>query len=322
MELCKKTNAMKKLISVATLFLYCLGVAAQGMIAEKEELAWPQADGEEKKVSHPVPYTLKNIELPNGLRMEYAEQGDWNGIPVVFLHGLSDSWHSYELVLPHLPSSVHAFALTLRGHGNSGRPPEGYLPRHFSDDVAAFIKTLKLGRVVVVGHSMGATVAQHFVLDHGHLVSGFVLVGSFASYQRNPAMVEFSREVAGLTDPVGFTFAEAFQKSTISIPVPPAYLDTMIHETMKLPARVFQEALGGLMASDYTAELKNVRKPALLLWGENDALVPGADQQKLKKILGNATLITYPGTGHAVHWEQPQLFTADLMRFLNELGRQ
>ena len=87
-------------------------------------------------------FAVTSTELPNRVRLEYVEHGDPSGIPMVLLHGLSDSWHSYERVLPHLPASIHAFALSQRGHGDSERPESGYSPRDFAADVAAFAERL------------------------------------------------------------------------------------------------------------------------------------------------------------------------------------
>src|SRR3712207_1254388 len=96
---------------------------------------------------------IKTVELPNRVRLEYAEQGDPSGVPVVLLHGITDSWRSFERVLPHLPPSIHAFALSQRGHGDSDRPASGYRPRDFAADLGAFVDALGLGPVVVAGHS-------------------------------------------------------------------------------------------------------------------------------------------------------------------------
>ncbi|MEQ9814027.1 MAG: alpha/beta fold hydrolase [Azospirillaceae bacterium] len=78
---------------------------------------------------------------------------------MLLLHGLSDSWRSFELALPHLPDSIRVFALSLRGHGDSRRPEAGYHFRDFAADVAAFMDALDLESTVVVGHSMGSAVA-------------------------------------------------------------------------------------------------------------------------------------------------------------------
>jgi non-heme chloroperoxidase len=60
------------------------------------------------------------IELP------YVEQGNPSGVPVVMLHGVTDSWRSFEPVLPRLPDDIRAVAVTQRGHGDAPKPESGY----------------------------------------------------------------------------------------------------------------------------------------------------------------------------------------------------
>src|SRR5512134_1726307 len=105
---------------------------------------------------------IKTAELPANVRLPYVEQGDESGVPVVMLHGVTDSWHSFELVLPRLPESIRAFALTQRGHGDASRPDSGYRYTDLAADVAAFMDVHQLKSAVVVGHSMGSSVAQRF----------------------------------------------------------------------------------------------------------------------------------------------------------------
>ena len=64
---------------------------------------------------------VKSVELPGRVTLQYVERGETAGTPVIFLHGVTDSWRSFEPVLPHLPGSIRAFALSLRGHGDSSR---------------------------------------------------------------------------------------------------------------------------------------------------------------------------------------------------------
>ena len=75
---------------------------------------------------------VKSIELSSEVRLPYVEQGDISGTPVIFLHAIADSWHSFERVLPHLPDSIHAFVVTQRGHGDASRPADGYRPDDFA----------------------------------------------------------------------------------------------------------------------------------------------------------------------------------------------
>lgn len=102
---------------------------------------------------------VRSIALSTGVTLQYAEHGDPSGVPVVFLHGVTDSWRSFERVLDQLPSTIRAIALTQRGHGDSSRPDTGYRYTDMSGDLRAFMDALELPSAVVVGHSMGASVA-------------------------------------------------------------------------------------------------------------------------------------------------------------------
>jgi pimeloyl-ACP methyl ester carboxylesterase len=73
------------------------------------------------------------------------------------------------------------------------------------------------------------------------------------------------------------------------------------------------------MEEDVTAELPRIAAPALLLWGERDALVGRADQDAIVRGIPDATLLTYAGIGHAVHWEAPERVAADLRDFLRRI---
>ena len=102
----------------------------------------------------------RSVKLRTGVTLDYAEQGNPAGLPVVLLHGYTDSWRSFTRVLPHLSLSLRVFAPSQRGHGDSDRPIGGYAPKDFSTDLAAFLAAFGLPRAVIVGHSMGAYVAQ------------------------------------------------------------------------------------------------------------------------------------------------------------------
>lgn len=264
----------------------------------------------------------KSVNLRSGITLSYAEQGNPTGVPVIFLHGLTDSLHSFDLLMPHLPPSIHAFALSQRGHGNSSRPMTGYSMSDFAADVAEFIAEFDLGPAVLVGHSMGTAVAQRFALDFPEILRGLVLIGSFVSYADNAVMVEFWPEVEALVDPIDANFALAFQESTLAKPITPSYLETVVAESLKLPARVWKAAMAGIMASDVTDSLSRITAPTLLLWGEQDAFVPSSDQDLQLTSIPNATLEVLPATGHAVHWEEPARVAALLIAFIDQITGQ
>jgi non-heme chloroperoxidase len=72
------------------------------------------------------------------------------------------------------------------------------------------------------------------------------------------------------------------------------------------------------MADDFSSELHKITAPTLLVWGEQDALVPRSDQHAQLAAITDSQLEVYEGTGHSVHWEQPERFTNDLVNFIEE----
>lgn len=263
----------------------------------------------------------KVIELPNKVKLEYVETGKSTGVPVIFLHGITDSWQSFKLVLPHLPKSIHAFAVTLRGHGDSDKPPAGYLPDDFANDIAAFMEIQKISEAYIVGHSMGSTIAQRFLLSYPAKVKGVVLIGAFAGYPGNASISEFYQAVIKLEDPIDQSFANDFQLSTTATPVPESYFNTMVGESLKVPAFVWRAALEGLIAVNYTEQLVAARKRVAIFWGAADSFCPRTDQDKLLAAISGSSLIVYEGTGHALHWEEPRRFANDLVTFIEDEGK-
>ena len=122
-------------------------------------------------MTNAIEQATKQIKLENGIVLPYMEQGDTDGVPVVFLHGGTDSWHSFEPLLPFLPSTIRAFSVTQRGHGDAGRPAAGYAMADFAADVRQFAEALDLRPIIVVGHSMGSMVGQKIALDYPELLS-------------------------------------------------------------------------------------------------------------------------------------------------------
>jgi non-heme chloroperoxidase len=263
---------------------------------------------------------LRQVTLANGLTLECAERGEPGGVPVLLLHGITDSWRSFEPVLPWLPGHWHTIAVSQRGHGGSARPAGGFGTRDFAADAAALIEALELPPVVVVGHSMGAAVALRLAIDRPELVRGVVAAGGFASFSDKAELVAFIGSILALGDTVPREVAERFQRDTLAGPVADGLIETMVDECLRTPAAVWRAAFAGLLEDDFSAELGSVRVPVLLTWGDADAFAPEADQQRLARELQLATRRVYPGVGHALHWERPERFALDLVRFVGGLA--
>jgi len=248
--------------------------------------------------------------------LPYVEQGDATGVPVVMLHGVTDSWRSFEHVLPHLPDDIRAIAVTQRGHGDAPKPESGYRIQNLAGDVVDLLDGLGIERAVLVGHSMGSWVAQQVAIDTPERVTGLVLAGSFGGRPGDdPEMQAFAAEMMSVRDPVTDEIARDFQESTIVSPLPPAQMDEFVLESLKVPARVWNQAFAGFLEVDQAAGLAQLSVPALLVWGEQDAFIPRAVQDELLETVPDVRLEVYEGVGHAVHWEQPLRFARNVAAF-------
>lgn len=270
-----------------------------------------------------APLIARSVPLPTGATLQYVEHGSTRGVPVVFLHGVTDSWGSFEGQLSRLPDSVHAFALSQRGHGDSSRPASGYRMDDLAADVEAFMDALGVRSAVIVGHSMGSIVAQQFAIDHPERVLGLALMGAAPGMRRNQAAWElWNSNVATLTDPIDPAFVTGFQQSTLARPVPDGLLEAVVLESLKVPARVWRAAFAAFLELDLVPELRRIDAPALVAWGDRDAICLRDDQQALVDGIAGSRLIVYPGGGHAFHWEEPAVFAADLVAFVHSIPSQ
>jgi pimeloyl-ACP methyl ester carboxylesterase/tetratricopeptide (TPR) repeat protein len=282
--------------------------------------AEPAREGTVARTSVKEAIMVKSISLPHGVTLQYAERGKPSGVPVLFLHGVTDSWRSFEPVLDRLPDTIRAFAITQRGHGGSSKPDHGYRYADMSQDVRGFMDALGLPAAVIVGHSMGGMVAQRFAADYPDRVAGLVLMGAFRTIGTSPDIREFwNATLATLADPVDPAMVREFQVSTLARPVPPEFLETVVSESLQVPARVWRDTFDGfLQTPDFTGELATLAAPTLIAWGERDTYARRPDQDALKTAIAGSRLITYSGAGHAFHWEDPDRFASDLVAFIYE----
>ncbi|HEY7688875.1 MAG TPA: alpha/beta hydrolase, partial [Dongiaceae bacterium] len=185
---------------------------------------------------------MPRIVISTGVTLDYAEAGNPQGQPILFVHGYLDSRRIWDFALPHLPQQYRHIFVSQRGFGDADKPPKDELTQtHYVKDLEAFLAALKIPRTVVVGHSMGGLIAHYFAIRNPDKVSKLVLVGT-APTAANSDIVggTVMDEINKLTDPVDPAFARLSQSEQIRSAVPPAVLDAVVAETMKAPARSWQ----------------------------------------------------------------------------------
>jgi non-heme chloroperoxidase len=275
--------------------------------------------GRRKVVHQPKGVEFATTRLTTGLQVHYAEQGDREGEAIIFLHAYVDSWFSYSRVLPLLSPEYHAFVPDQRGHGDSDKPQCCYAADDYAADVDAFMEAVGIWKATLVGDSSGGLIAQRVALDYPHRVNRLVLIGSPTTLVNNEAVMELGEEMLALEDPISPEFVREFVLGTIHHPVPEEFLAGAVSESLKVPARVWRDYYEGVVLTvDDTGRLGEISAPTLILWGEQDALLPRKEQEQRAAAIPDAILRVYPETGHLAHWVRPEWVVRDLEAFLKE----
>lgn len=267
----------------------------------------------------PEELKFATVRLSTGPRIHYVERGDPEGQSIVFLHAYADSWFSYSRALPLLSREYRAIVPDQRGHGDSDKPESGYTADDYAADVAAFMEAVGVERAVLVGDSSGGLIAQRVALDYPHRASHLVLIGAPTTLVNNEAVMEWREMVRSLEDPIPREFVEGLLVGMIHVSAPEEFLEKVVSESLKVPARVWRDYWDGVvLATDDTARLGGIEAPTLILWGEEDALLPREEQEWRAAEIPDSALLVYPNTGHLAHWARPEWVARDLESFLEE----
>jgi non-heme chloroperoxidase len=260
---------------------------------------------------------MPRLSLETGVTLDYVDRGPQDAPAVLFVHGYLDSWRIWEWALAYLPQDYRLIALTQRGFGDSDKPAAGYTQLHYVSDLQAFMTQLGIARATIVGQSMGGLIAHHFAILNPGQVSRLVLVGTAPTAAASDIVGGSVMDaIISLSDPIDPAFVRLAQTEQIRSAVPPEVVDSIVYESTKVPARVWREAMAGMLAENHAHRLGEIRCPTLVLYGDGDIFFTREDQDRLVQAIPDCRLKVYPGVGHGVHWEKPREFAGDLAAFL------
>jgi pimeloyl-ACP methyl ester carboxylesterase len=176
---------------------------------------------------------------------------------------------------------------------------------------------LGINNAVIAGGSSGGFAARRFAIDHPQRTKGLVLLGSPLSLRDKPAVLElWDSTISKLTDPVDKNFVQEFVESTFIQQVPQEFIETLVQESLKVPARVWKAVLEGLLEDESAEEISKIQSPTLIVWGEQDTIVSRNEQETIAVAIPDSRLVVYPGAGHALYCEEPARLASDLVAFM------
>lgn len=273
----------------------------------------------------------RSIEL-DGARVSYVELGS-DEPAVLFVHGLGAQWRVWLENLPAVATRSRAVAVDLPGFGGS-EPGQGTVSiRRYAELLDRFCERVGLGAVVVVGNSMGGFVAAELALIAPQRVKGLVLVDAAGMV---PSRTELRRAIPILRGMilVGARMSAAARPIAARPRLRHAALRMIMHDPRRVapdltywallapPGPATKAALAAsfsYLTHEWGAQLREVRCPTLILWGEGDALIPVRHADEYARKIPGARVVTFPSAGHLPMVERPDLFNRVLLEFLDSL---
>ena len=246
-----------------------------------------------------------------------------SGLPLLLLHGFPLDHGMWARQEP-LAERVRLIVPDQRGFGGSTGPgPESM--EQLADDAVALLDAVHIATpAVVCGLSMGGYVAQHVAARHPDRVAALVLVDTRLEADTpevRAGRVDLAAKVGRLGQSLVAeamiprllaTSAEA--KAAPDRAAIEAELQRMI---VSQPVETIQAALAAIGGRpDMTEAVQQLRVPALLVVGAEDALTPPACMEKAEQLIPDARLLVVPRAGHMTPLEAPGVFNAALLEFL------
>jgi pimeloyl-ACP methyl ester carboxylesterase len=275
-------------------------------------------------------YALTSSEfMPlEGMDVHYANEGNQSdSVPLVLIHGTGASLHTFNGWTEQLKKEHRVVRMDLPGYGLTGPFPNGdYSNEHYVEFLKSFLSELKIERCVLAGNSLGGGIAWRFAERYPKMVDKMILVD--ATGYPNKASSE----------PVAFRIAKAPVLKNLFKFITPRFVAKSSVEnvyadkslvTDKLIDRYFELTLraGNRQAfldrfearNDSTAynRIGSIETPTLILWGEEDQLIPVESAYRFHEDLPNGTLVVLPNLGHVPMEENPAESLKPVLSFLD-----
>jgi pimeloyl-ACP methyl ester carboxylesterase len=263
-----------------------------------------------------IPVKIADVD---DVTLAYSDFG--SGFPLIFINGFAstmDTWN--PLVLSKISRHFRVIIFDNRGTGYSGLSGEQpfSLPL-FAHDTATLMDQLGIPSAHILGHSMGACIAQELALRFPKKVNGLILVSGEC---RGPGSRPLRPEIlAQLMDKSGTI--QDLANRMFSILFPPSWLAT--HNPWDYCPEVYETTSDETIARQASAflawagsfdRLGNIRSPALVVAGKDDVIIPPGNSRIISDRIPGAQYIEMDNAGHGLMYQFPDEFSAYVLEFL------
>ena len=264
-----------------------------------------------------------------GMQVHFRDEGKTtNAFPIVLIHGTGSSLHTFDDWTNTLKHSHRVIRMDLPGYGltdpftDSDYSIENYI--HF---IKQFLNEIGVEKCIIGGNSLGGHIAWRFTIANQDRVTKLLLINA-SGYPSKAKSVPIAFKIAEI--PVlknVFTFITPkfvarssvenvyFDKSKVTGELANRYFELTLREGNR---QAFIDRLSINNSSEYYKKMPSIQQPTLVLWGDQDLLIPVEMAERFHRDLPNSTLVILKDTGHVPMEERPRLSLEAIESFLGQ----
>ena len=302
----------------------------------------PDTDAAEMRAKYGGPPS-QFVEIGDGVSVHLRDEGPKDAPAIILLHGSNADLHTWEPWVEGLKDKYRVIRFDQVGHGLTGPDPaDDYSRANYVADIAEVADALGLERFILGGNSMGGKHALAFAVAHPERVAGLVLVdgsgGPMLDFAKDKPEVQ--KKDSGGGGNIGFAIARMPGINRLVEQITPrSLIARSLEQSVSVKSVASEEAVDrywellrypgnrratlNRFSQPYDplteAEIAGVATPTLILWGEEDRLIPVEAGRWLDKTMPNSALVVYPKIGHLPQEEAVEATLGDLVPWLDTL---
>lgn len=247
-----------------------------------------------------------------GRAIKYYDVG--SGPPLLLIHGIGGDADEWAFCFEAFSQSHRTIALDLLGFGRSDKPLIKYQIAAFVEVIERFLENLKIDRVALLGESLGGWIAASFALNFPRIVAKLILVDaagvwgdvtklpidlrvSTRAHMRDVFQLLFHDKRLVTEDLVDYVYQLHLERGD-------GYAIDSVLRGQESGRERLDSRIGGISV------------PALVLWGQQDEMIPLSVGQHLHRLIPGSTLEVIPQCGHLPALEQPAEFVRRVLEYL------
>jgi 2-hydroxy-6-oxonona-2,4-dienedioate hydrolase len=294
--------------------LYRITVKGRKLMHLYEEVGHTIHDKKATSQMLPMPQLQTKFATVWGHKIRYLEQGN-SDKNLVLVHGLGGSAERWLKVMPLLSCKYRVIAPDMIGFGYSDKPSTDYTIEFFAKFLSSFIDSLGINKAILIGTSLGGQIAAQCAANDDAIEQLVLVAPSGAMKHSTPTLDAYI--MAGLY-PNQSNAKAAFEMMSNSGTVDEFTVTEFVKRMTAPNAKlVFISSLLNVKNSQIHEELHKIKIPTLLVWGNEDKMIPIEYAKEFLGSIRNCKFLELKGVGHLPHVEDPDVFARSVLEFLD-----